>query len=941
MGQKLVVGPLPRGLRNDVMPFNIDNDSFPVLTNAYQWRARVKRKRGTSLLGRLTRYFNSTSTAYSVVSSINLTAGAANILTGFGLQSSGNIVPGSVTITDTTSGNVYTDNSLGILTGAPSGTGTIIYATGAITITGGASDTIQVIFRYYPVLPVMGIEDLILGVSQSPGTLGFDTKYSYNVNNTFPYAIYDVGFYKNPAVSSALPGYVPKSVWTPTTWNSADYQQIWSVNYQGALWATNGITVPFTIANIGMQYKPITVVDNITSGPPAIADLTITAHGLVVGDFVFVNEVVTTTGINFQTGYVITVVSANKVTVEFPNATITTAGTGGIAQYLTNRSDTTKDCLRFYDGDPTNGNATTPGFITGHGWVNFAPPLSQAEFSIADLPQDQYYLVGARMIVPFKDRLLFLGPVIQTSSANSQVYLRDTIIYSQNGTPYYTTSYTNSPTATVDNPTSPTNVFFPILLPDRQTSTSPAYFEDQTGFGGFISAGVDQAINTVADNEDVLLVGFNNLQTRLVYSGNDILPFNFFVINSELGSNSTFSSVNLDKGALTRGNRGFTITSQTGTARIDPEIPDEVFQISGLNNGTERMCAQRDFINEWIFFTYPSNSVSYKFPNQTLQYNYRDNSWAIFKESYTTYGTFRKKTGFTWGTVGTVFPTWGAWNKSWNAGSSTLLKPQVIAGNQQGFLIIREDGTEEANSLEIQGFSGSQVTSPNHTLNNGDYIVINGAIGTIASQVNGKIFSVSLGTDNTFILNPPITSGTYIGGGLIQRMYVPFIQTKQFPTAWEMARKTRIGVQQYLFTTTPNAQIQLLIYLSQNADDPYNDGEIVPSQISTNNSLIYSSVLYTCPESTNLGLLPASVNMQNNANTNLQMISDINASGNNASSPQSQIWHRMNTSLIGDTVQIGFTMSDEQMRDTGFNNQFKEIELHGFILDVSPASLLA
>ena len=27
-----------------------------------------------------------------------------------------------------------------------------------------------------------------------------------------------------------------------------------------------------------------------------------------------------------------------------------------------------------------------------------------------------------------------------------------------------------------------------------------------------------------------------------------------------------------------------------------------------------------------------------------------------------------------------------------------------------------------------------------------------------------------------------------------------------------------------------------------------------------------------------------------------------------------QIWHRMNTSLVGDTVQIGFTLSDDQMR---------------------------
>jgi hypothetical protein len=109
-----------------------------------------------------------------------------------------------------------------------------------------------------------------------------------------------------------------------------------------------------------------------------------------------------------------------------------------------------------------------------------------------------------------------------------------------------------------------------------------------------------------------------------------------------------------------------------------------------------------------------------------------------------------------------------------------------------------------------------------------------------------------------------------------------------------------------------------------NDESPYNFGPIVPSDDVTNNSLIYSTIVYTCPESTNLGLTPA--------NINLQMVTG---------SQQQQIWHRMNTSLIGDTVQIGFTLSDAQMRDTTLSNQFVEIELHGFILDVQPSQLLA
>lgn len=924
MGEKIIVGPVNRGLRNDVTPFNIDNDSFPILLNAYQWRGRVKRKRGTSFLTRLKRYFNSTSISYNSGSTtITLNgSGAGNLLTGFSLQTNGNIVPGSVTIT--VGLNTYTDPAKD---GTLNPSGSINYATGAIIIAAEAGNNASATFNYYPDLPVMGLEDFTTTSSQFPGTIAFDTTYSYNILQTFPYNNYDVSFYKNPPTAT-YPGYTEKTNITPTSWNGQNYQQFWTVNYQSALWATNGITMPFTVTNIGMQFKPITNVVIGAAGPPALVNLTIAGHGLVVGDFLFLNEIVGITGINFQTGYVTVVVDPNTVTVELPNATLGGAySSGGIAQYLTNRSDVTKDCLRWYDGDPTDGNATTPT-LNGHkGWVNFAPPLSRLDYSISEEPADQYYLVGARMIVPFKDRLLFLGPVIQTSTPNSQVYLRDTIIYSQDGTPFYTASFTGDPSLS-------TTVFNPILVPTDETAAPNAYWEDLTGFGGFIQAGIAQDINTVSSNEDVLLIGFTKQQARVIFTGNDIIPFNFYTINSEYGSASTFSIINMDKGALSIGSRGIIITSQVEARRIDLEIPDEVFEIKLSDNGFERICAQRDFISEWIYFTYPVNQINYAFPTQTLQYNYRDDSWGIFRESYTTYGSFRKVTGYTWATIGTVFPTWASWNEPWNAGSSTLLQPLVIAGNQQGFVVVRDDGTQESNSLYIRDITNSTVTSPDHCLNNGDYIVISGALGTVASAVNGKIFSVSQVTQNNFVLNPPITAGlTYLGGGLIKRMYVPFIQSKQFPAAWGMARKTRLGPQQYLFTTTDDAQVQLLIFLSQDSDNPYNSGNIVPSSNVTNNSLVYSTVLYTCVESSNLGLTPA--------NTNLQMISYINAAETNASSSQAQIWHRVNTSLIGDTVQIAISLSDEQMRDTDFKSQFAEIEMHGFILDINPSQVLA
>jgi hypothetical protein len=1005
MTSKLVVGPFHKGLKTNVLPFNIDNDSFPTLINAYQWRGRVKRKRGTSLLGRLQRFFDSTNTTYGSTATITLDGnGDGNIITNFGLETNATIVIGTISLTFPIGAFHYTDidpntglpnNAQLYLDGFLQPKGTINYSTGAISIPLRAGGVANATFLYNPRLPVMGLEDLELNPNENPGTLAFDTTYAYNISTTNPYPIYDVSFYKNIATgTTGYPGYIQKTNWTALWWNGEDYQQFWSTNYQGAFWATNGIEIPFTITNVGMQYKLVTNITFVAGGPDISATFTIANHGLVVGDFLFFNEFNTAVvdGLNMQTGYVTVVVDPNNVTVRFPNATFTGAGGAtatGLAQYLTNRSDTTVDCIRWYDGDPTNGNPTSPTFVTGKGWVNFMPPLSNLPYSIAKLPLAQYYLVGARMIVPYKDRLLFFGPVVQTSSAGSQVYLQDTVIYSQNGTAYYTASFTG-------NATLATTQFNALLVPANQTAAPNSYWSDLTGYGGFITAGISQRLNTVEANEDVLICGFETLHTRLIYTGNDIVPFNFFQINSELGTASTFSSIDFDQGVMAFGNRGFVISSQTQTQRVDLDIPDQVFQVDLENNGNERMTAIRDFINEWCFFTYQSNSITNFFPDQTLFYNYRDNTWGIFNEAFTTYGNFRRRTGYTWATIGEIYPTWSSWNDPWDAGESTLLQPEIIGGNQQGFVLFREEGTNEGNSLSIQDMTGTTITSPDHCLNQGDFIVISGVNGTLDQEVNGKIFKISTVTQNTFTINPSVNSGTYLGGGVIKRMYVPFIQTKQFPTGWDLSKKTRIGAQKYLLTKTPLGQIALLIFLSQNGASSYNEGPIVPEFGSVNESLIYSTVLYTAPESTNLGLTPANTNLMTPTSTQ-----------------QAQIWHRLNTSLIGDTIQLGFTMSDEQMfaldavgdefeitgatqadpcvltcagqfpagtliqinevegmtelngntyfvisststeitidvdatgftayteggiaQSTGFNNQFAEIELHGFILDL-------
>ena len=173
MGEKLVIGPINKGLRNDRTAFVIDNDNFPTLINAYQWRGRVKRKRGTEYLGRLERYFDSGSVTITLDGS-----GNGNLISGFSLEATGSIVPGTVTLVSSTP-VTYTDPTEdGYLT--PTGTGgpnTINYASGAILIPAESGNTITAVFNYYPGLPAMGIEDFIVPTSAFPSTLSFDTIY--------------------------------------------------------------------------------------------------------------------------------------------------------------------------------------------------------------------------------------------------------------------------------------------------------------------------------------------------------------------------------------------------------------------------------------------------------------------------------------------------------------------------------------------------------------------------------------------------------------------------------------------------------------------------------------------------------------------------------------------------------------------------------------------
>lgn len=836
------------GLQQNREPFNIDNKSFPVMQNFFVFRGRPRKKRGTSLLGRLQRDLTN--------QALGNTDGAGNfvgnIITILGLNSLASIVPGSITVTVGAQTFNEPGTPDGSLSNGGAGTGTIDYSTGAIALNTDpnlAATAVTIDFSYYPNLPVMGLEDFLRLKLNVPDLVAFDTTYAYQFNqgaNVF----YDVSKYKYTSA--------------PVVWSAPDNQQFWSTSFAGAMWVTNN--------KPGFHFRSITAAPVVGAN----TQFTINGHGLQNGDIVFINEVVGITGVNGVSG-VVTVVDPNNFTIPTPGA----AGawvSGGIAQYLTRSTSNNLDGIRWYDGDP---NTATPA---PRGFVNFAPPLQNTT--------TPSYLVGAKIIVAFKDRLLMMGIWEATSAAPAGIFYPNRICWCWNGTPYYAEA-----------------------RPTNETYDARAWHQNVVGFGGRLGITGDVEIVDCEDNEDVLLVGTDEKQVKVLYTADDTLPFLAQSINSELGSQHTFGSISLDTGKVSSGEYGFALTTQTSSQRIDLQIPDQIFNIRSNASNTEdgRLCAVRDWRNEFIYFTYPyaeHDATKTPYPSRTLLWNYRDNTWAELDENYTTYGYFRRTAGYTWATL--PFPTWSAWTIPWNFGQTSPRYPFVIGGNQQGFVMIKTDGTSEAASKYISDINVRTITSPRHCLQVGDYIQFSSILGGVdAATLNGLVAVVESVPDvNTFTvtfcidddLTQPSGGTDYIGGGMYTKFIRPFMQSKQFPVFWDRPRKTRIGTQRYLFQSTDKGEVTALVYVSQDPSNPTNTG---------------------------FAYLPSTATVLTRAEP-----------GRPASALQDQIWHRCSNSFVGDSVQIGITLSDEQMCDPEISNN-AEIELHAVVINVYPGPILS
>lgn len=440
--------------------------------------------------------------------------------------------------------------------------------------------------------------------------------------------------------------------------------------------------------------------------------------------------------------------------------------------WTSNFNIVTPDPLRYYDGTS---------------FIDFQPLVTATET-----------LVNGLIIVSYQSRLVILNTLENNGAANIQFAQRARF------------SAAGSPIAT------------------------NAWRQDISGNGGFIDAATNEEIVSACFIRDQLIVYFENSTWALRYTGNEVLPFFWERINASLGSESTFSTIQLDDQCLTFGEFSINTCNGVQVQRIDTKIPDEVYNILNENEGRERVYGIRDYFDKIIYWTFPNDDLQRTFPNRILVYNYEDGSWAFFRDSFTCYGRYRRNQTVRWQDVN---EPWNEYNLPW--GSSILQSgyPLIIAGNQQGFTLIINQGIDNSVSLHITAISTPDtvlITSPDHNLESDRFIKISGIVGDgRLSMINGGIYIISVVDEDSFriytwntntqMTNNVTFSGNYFGCGLIETFNNIIVETKRFNILEKGLQVSLLQMDGFV-EATENGQFTVLCFNDQNFSVPVNDG---------------------------------------------------------------------------------------------------------------------
>ncbi len=445
------------------------------------------------------------------------------------------------------------------------------------------------------------------------------------------------------------------------------------------------------------------------------------------------------------------------------------------------------------------------------------------------------------MIVSYKDRLIFLNTTENFGGATVRNPQRAR--WSQNGSPL----------------------------------SANAWYDDVPGLGGYIDAPTSEDIVSCQFFKDTLVVFFERSTWQLVYTANEVLPFVWQQINSQFGCESTFSTVPFDRGIFAVGDKAITVADSVNVERIDQKIPYEVFNIHNQNDGPQRVHGVRDYYFQFVYWALPSMEGGKKFPDRVLALNYLEGSYSYYNDSYTCFGYYQSSSDRTW--KDTKEP-WGSVSGTWSSAFLQADFPSIVAGNQQGFVMIIDNQYANDPSLYISSATQAAnciLTSPNHNLSVNQFIKVTDVNGMV--ELNDVIYKIIATSTNTITLDVDSSAFTaYTNGGFISVINGIDIVTKRFNPFYQVGKNFRLG---YFDTyvqvvdkdstapgTALQGQFEVEIFVDDSDGDPVFQGTITTLQ--------------------NYG-------------------PNINAS---------KIWQRCYTDVYGQFLQLHFFLSDAQMKST-------------------------
>ena len=358
--------------------------------------------------------------------------------------------------------------------------------------------------------------------------------------------------------------------------------------------------------------------------------------------------------------------------------------------------------------------------------------------------------------------------------------------------------------------------------------TSSTSWLSQPGAGNAIDAATMESAISCEFIKDQLVVNFERSTWSLAFTGNRIQPFTWQQLNTELGVESTFSTIPFDQAILGISNVGVHSCNGVNVQRVDDKIPDEVWDIYDGSTGTEvsRVYGIRDYYVEQAYWTFPNTDhdpANVTYPNKVLVYNYKDGTWGLNDDSITCFGYFYEAnvSAVTWSSTD-IF--WDNDEITWSAGDEQQLNQIVLAGNQEGFVfIVDADLSTNASVLQITNLSivSGRVTISciDHNLEVDDWIYLTNLNGITSPYIgNYQVFSVIDANTIAIIapdLNAALLAGqVYTGGGTIARISRISMKTKQFNFYVKDGYNTAINKVDFLVDRTENGEVTVDYYAS-------------------------------------------------------------------------------------------------------------------------------